>query len=146
MLTDVALCILFFVFPFMSVKLRRAEAAHRARIGALHAAYQQALADASKRERDQAAILPNILPLLLNLHTIFPPLDEQGRPQPNQPHSFSIALQTDSSPAAIKRAFLKASVQVHPDKQSKSNAQRVELSSLLFPILQASYNHFNSKQ
>jgi P2-related tail formation protein len=128
------------------VKLRRADAAQRARIGALHAAYNQAVADAAKRERDQAAIHPNILPLLLNLHSIFPPVDEQGKPLPNQPHAFSVALQSDSSPAAIKRAFLKASVLVHPDKQAKSNVQRVELSSLLFPILQASYNHFNSKQ
>lgn len=129
------------------VALQRAEQARRARIAALHVAYQQAQADAAKRDRDQAAIKPDVLPLLLNLHLVFPPLDEStGRPLPaGTLYPFSLALQSDSSPAAVKKAFLKASIVVHPDKQAKSDANRGQLSSLIFPLLRDAYQNFTAK-
>jgi hypothetical protein len=95
------------------VKIKRLDALQRARIGALHTAYAQAQADAAKRDRDQAAIKPDVLPLLINLHTIFPPLDDQGRPT-NEPYPFAAALQSDRSPAAVKKAYLRATIRVHP--------------------------------
>jgi hypothetical protein len=131
------------------VKLQRQEAQKRARISALHQAYSQAVADAAKRDRDQANIKPDVLPLLLNLHAIFPVVDETTGKATSAPWPFSTALQGDGaspSAAAIKKAFLKASLVVHPDKQTGRDAQRTALSSLVFPLLQASYQHFVSKQ
>jgi hypothetical protein len=131
------------------VKLQRQEAQKRARISALHQAYSQAVADAAKRDRDQANIKPDVLPLLLHLHAIFPVVDETTGKATSAPWPFSTALQGDGaspSAAAIKKAFLKASLVVHPDKQTGRDAQRTALSSLVFPLLQASYQHFVSKQ
>lgn len=127
------------------VKLKRLDAAQRARIGALHAAYAQAQSDSAKRDRDQANIKADVVMLLLNLHAIFPPLDAQGKPLgANQPYPFAANLQNDRSASSVKKAYLKATVAVHPDKQVGADANRVQLSSAIFPVLQAAYQHWQN--
>lgn len=106
------------------------------------------------------AHMPVIVRLLRHLHEIFPDPDAQGSevlPGRDVRYTFTTQLNERSSPADIKRAYLRAVRLVHPDKQKKKpvspshkggDREALELHVLaeeVSTLLHQSYQDYTSK-
>lgn len=87
---------------------------------------------ASKKKKPS----PDIVQLLLNVHTIFPP-------QAGEKYDFTQMLATPPgttvSSAVVKRAYLRACIAVHPDKH---NHDKQILAGEVFEVLRESYKAY----
>ncbi len=72
--------------------------------------------------------------LLSNLHKVLPNLVKEGE----------FAVTTNSSSAQIKKAYLKAILVVHPDKQMDALLIDKVRTSLVFTVLQEAYKRYQS--